>query len=83
MATIYDFLKFNFIPFHELEKDDKERVERFVEKIKEDGLENIILQFDSKYNSFGWRETPSSIEFNTGLPRDLSEKMSKIWSELN
>lgn len=83
-TTLFDYLSFNNVSYFELENlDEKERLELYVDKLKEAGLEDIITSYSPAY-----RFNPRDFEHNgkdfiSGFPQDLTNKMILIWLHLD
>jgi hypothetical protein len=79
--SLFEYLKYNNISYFELKNDDeKKKLEKFVNKIKQENLEKTILSFTPahKYNI---REFESGVidvisDFNAA---DLERKLMRLW----
>ena len=84
MITLFDYLKYNNILYKDLTKDeDKAKLEKFVDYLKQADLEKTILsltpahQFNARWFDHNGRD------FISGLPEDLSRKMIVLWMKLD
>lgn len=82
--TIFDYLKYNNVDYYELgNQDDKERLERFVRKLEEAGLDKIILTFPPAYKFNPRYFEHNGRDFISGFPQDLTNKLILIWVNLD
>lgn len=84
MTTLFDYLKYNNILYKDLtNEEDKAKIEKFVDYLKQAGLEETILsltpahQFNARWFEHNGRD------FISGLPQDLSDKMIVLWMKLD
>ena len=71
------------MPYEELTKDLKVIFDKFIEKIKSNNLENIILALhtDNKYNIVNNEESHYFTQFFSTFPEELAIKMNAIWTK--
>lgn len=84
MFTIFDYLKYNNIPYSELpEGEDKNRLEKFAKKIEDEGLKDLILSFTPAhtFNARNLENHPK--DYISGLPQDLTNKLILLWLNLD
>lgn len=83
MARLFDYLKYNNIPYYELTDEyGKDKLERFVKKVEEKELDKIILSFtDRTFNAREFPEFPH--DFVSSFPEDLTNKMMSIFVHLD
>ena len=83
-ATIYDYLELNNIPYAQLpDSEYKEKFKKYVEKIKDEGLEPVILTFNEscKFIVYAKDDCPDYYK-HTFQSGDLRDKMMFIWMNL-
>lgn len=83
-TTLFDYLQYNNNSYYDLNisKEDKELIEKFAAKLKEEGLEETITSFSPacKFNPRNFEHNGK--DFITGFPQDLTNKMILIWLHL-
>lgn len=79
-VTLLDYVLYNNIPYSELKDDeDKEKLNRFVKKLEDEKLKDLILSFTPAH-TYNIREFETgTIDVVTKLPDDLSHKMLRLW----
>lgn len=86
MTSLFDCIKYNNIPYAELENDRyKRKVELLVRKLEEKGLDkDILASSPHEGKNFDIRHMDGEIlHFVTNIPKALSNKMSIICHDLN
>ena len=79
--TIYDYFELNNVPYAQLpDSEYKEKFKKYVEKLKDEGLEPIILAFDESCKFIVYTNDESSDEYKHTFKSDgLKDTMMSIW----
>ena len=84
MATLFDIFKYNNKSYNELtDVSQIETIDRLIEKIRQNEMEEIILKYPDRY--FGIetnRDSEYTIEYASNLPDDLMKEIMKVYVNL-
>ena len=81
MPTLFDYFKYNNLPYVELSEFDKEKIDNFVATLKQNGLEKTILSFDCEKCKINIKDNiGSDVDFVSSFnSMDLVRKIMRIW----
>ena len=84
MATLFDFITIDNNYYNQLtDKRKKARLEKFVQRIKDKGLEEKLLSFINRKYDVSERPDGNGFTHKTNLPEDLSKQIDQVWVHLN
>lgn len=81
MKMLHDLITINDLSYDQLNKDQKEKIDLFIKKLQDAGLEERILEYTNPpyhYTIFDQTQT-----FSAKLPDDLRIKIDSIWANLH
>ena len=85
MQTLHDFITIDNMAYSELSEAKKQKIDLFIQRIKDKGLEEKLLTFVNR--KYDVSEQPKDAEYSeiheTNLPKDLSKELDSIWIHLN
>lgn len=79
MSTLKKYITFNDIPYDKLNQVEKIKIDLFITKLKDAGLEDKILTYDEGKYSYAITDNK---EHSTNLPNDLTKEIDKVWVHL-
>lgn len=80
MQTLLDVISIDNKGYEELNESQRWKLNKFVDKLKEVGLEEKILIFvNRKYNVSELESSDPKFIFENNFPKDLSDEIDKVW----
>ena len=83
---LFDFITFGDVKYSDLTVEKKEKVDRFITKLKEKGLYEKLLPFLTN-RTYDVSEAPEGSAYTSihqnNLPSDLADQIDHVWLHLN